>query len=441
MIRRSFWAPGTPRLFYEVLESELENPKEIAAPANLTFLLNDPVINGKKTLLQPKSNVARGDQIRLYETSQDCVVCPVDAKVHVVDTYVDHQGRKGSIVTVSGSQENMAPVSLAMEETLEYAREFLQKIPGGIPFDRFGREESPVHTMVVNCADEDLVATTNQFIARACTDEIIQGIGIMKKITGVENIYIAVPEALASSLDFSDFQVLKISSRYPCALPAMIMKDHLGQTVPAGMTPEDLGVCFIRPEGLVSLAKVHTRKECDFTKIVKVVGKNGESFMVRAQIGTPVANIFNTLNIEINEQDRVIIGGPMQGFATYTIFHPVTCDTNTLMIQAQEQIPQVEDNTCFNCGNCIRVCPAGVPANLLIRYLQADLYEEAAEKFDLESCMECGLCTYVCPARIPLLQFSRLGKMELKRLRALQAEAEEEETENEQAQAREEQVA
>ncbi len=440
MIRRSFWAPGTPKLFYDVLESELENPKEIASPANLTFLLNDPVINGKKTLLQPKSSVARGDQIRLYETSQDCVVCPVDAKVHVVDSYVDHQGRKGSIVTVAASQETMEPVSLDMEETLAYAQNFLQKIPGGLPFDRFGREDAPVHTIVVNCADEDLLSTTNQFIARACTDEIIQGIRIMKKTTGVENIYIAVPETLASSLDFADFQVLKISRRYPCALPAMIMKDHLGQTVPAGMRPEDLGFCFIRPEGLVSLAKVHARKECDFTKIVKIVGKNGESFRVRAKIGTPVANIFNALDIEVNEQDRVIIGGPMQGFATYTIFHPVTCDMNTVVVQAQDQIPRMEDTTCFNCGNCIRVCPAKVPTNLLIRHLQADLYEEAAEKFDLESCLECGLCTYVCPARIPLLQFSRLGKMELKRLRALQA-AEEEETENNQAQAQEEQVA
>jgi electron transport complex protein RnfC len=57
-----------------------------------------------------------------------------------------------------------------------------------------------------------------------------------------------------------------------------------------------------------------------------------------------------------------------------------------------------------------------VPVNLLIRYLEAGLYQEAADSYDLFSCIECGLCSYVCTAKIPIFQYIRLGKHELMKM-------------------------
>ena len=107
----------------------------------------------------------------------------------------------------------------------------------------------------------------------------------------------------------------------------------------------------------------------------------------------------------------------MRGFATYTVHHPVVPDMDTIIVQDRDVIPELSDNACVNCGECVRICPANVPVNLLVRYLEATLYEEAADRFDLESCIECGLCGYVCRARIPLYQYIRLGKHELLTLR------------------------
>jgi electron transport complex protein RnfC len=89
-----------------------------------------------------------------------------------------------------------------------------------------------------------------------------------------------------------------------------------------------------------------------------------------------------------------------------------------IIIQDRDSIPELSDNACVNCGRCIQICPAKIPVNLLVRYLEADLYEEAFDQFDLGSCIECGLCAYVCLARIPLYQYIRLGKHELLNLRA-----------------------
>ncbi len=108
----------------------------------------------------------------------------------------------------------------------------------------------------------------------------------------------------------------------------------------------------------------------------------------------------------------------MKGFATYTIHHPVQPDMDTVIVQDKTNIAELSGNPCVNCGKCIHVCPAQIPINILVRYLEAGLYEDAADRYDLLSCIECGLCAYVCTARIPIYQYIRLGKHELLKLRA-----------------------
>ncbi|MCA1793353.1 MAG: 4Fe-4S binding protein, partial [Desulfobacteraceae bacterium] len=204
---------------------------------------------------------------------------------------------------------------------------------------------------------------------------------------------------------------------YPETLPAMIMKNHLEKILPAGKTPEEMGICFIRAEAVVSLARAFEKKTAVFEKGLTLVDKNGVGHRITAVIGTPLNHIFRQLDIQINDLDRIVIGGPMQGFATFTPHHPVTPDMDTVMIQARENIPPLLDSACINCGKCIEICPADIQVNLLIRFLETNQYEAAADQCDLESCIDCGLCAYVCTSQIPLSQYIRLGKLELRKLR------------------------
>ena len=55
---------------------------------------------------------------------------------------------------------------------------------------------------------------------------------------------------------------------------------------------------------------------------------------------------------------------------------------------------------------------------MLVRFLEAGQYEDAAELYDLYSCVDCGLCSYVCVARIPIYQYIGLAKYELARASA-----------------------
>ena len=91
------------------------------------------------------------------------------------------------------------------------------------------------------------------------------------------------------------------------------------------------------------------------------------------------------------------------------------------MVQDKDDLPYITDYPCINCGECIRTCPVKVPVDMLVRFLEAGHYEEAAEQYDLNSCVECGLCSFVCVARIPIFQYIMLAKYELSRTDAAEA--------------------
>jgi electron transport complex protein RnfC len=244
-----------------------------------------------------------------------------------------------------------------------------------------------------------------------------KGAQILKRITNLSKVYLLIPGYLLDRVRFDGVTVLPASLNYPDALPAMVMKNHLDKILPAGKTPEEMGICFIRAEAVVSLARAFEANAPVFEKCITLIDKNGARHRIEAVIGTPLSSIFSQLGIQVDELDRIVIGGAMQGFATFTAHHPVTPDMDTVLVQDRGDIVPLSDTNCINCGKCVQICPADIPVNLLVRFLQAAQFEAAADKCDLESCIDCGLCAYVCTSRIALSQYIRLGKHELRKLR------------------------
>ena len=204
-----------------------------------------------------------------------------------------------------------------------------------------------------------------------------------------------------------------VDTAYPSAHPALLSNALLGQVIPAGKSCEDIGLCFMNAEAVVSLGDAFVTGRIPVKKLLTVVGKDGRSVLVSARVGTPVRQIFKTLDMTLKIGDRIIAGGPMTGSAIYSEDYPVQPGTDALLVQDGETIPRYSDYPCINCGDCIRICPVNVPVNMMIRFLEAGHYQEAVDMYDLNSCIECGLCSFVCVSRIPIFQYIRLAKHEL----------------------------
>jgi electron transport complex protein RnfC len=191
--------------------------------------------------------------------------------------------------------------------------------------------------------------------------------------------------------------------------------------LPAGKACEDLGVCFFSAEAVISIGSAFESGRIPTSKTLTFIKKDGSCRIIETCIGTPIRNILEAYDETVNEFDRIILGGPMTGSAVYALDHPVQPDTDAVIVVDRDKAAYVSDYPCINCGDCIRICPAFIQVHMLVRLLEANQYETAADSYDLYSCIECGLCSYVCVSKIPIFQYIKLAKYELERAKTSEA--------------------
>ena len=428
MIKRSFIGLTTPRLKCDLVEPGPREPEMIPMPPRLILMLDEALDSTKERCIRRGDTAKKGERLFLYKESTCYVTAPTSGTITSIASFTGDFGKSATYLVLEkdGKDEPTEDISAFADiPDLASADGALRSLPGAPPLELLASPNSEIKKIVICGMDSDLMSTTRQYLAAKRMDDVKDGIEILKNMTGISNVFMAIPENLAQLSAFQGMNTINLGEDYVGTLPQMIMKKHLGIEPVAGSTCEDLGVCFMSIEAVLSLALAYKEKAPVFNKLITVIGKDGVTRRVNALIGTPLHRIFSQLGLELQEMDRIIIGGPLKGFSAYSMYHPVQPNMDTIILQDREVIPGVSDYPCINCGKCVRICPAGIPVNLLVRYLEANLYQEAVDSFDLDACIECGLCSYVCTAKIPIFQYIRLGKHEQLMLEAeMETEAE-----------------
>ena len=422
MIKRSFIGLLKPRLEYGSV-ADTPSLKQIPTPKEITLLSNCP-FDKKNLLFKKKATVKTGQKLLLYKESDEYVVSSVTGQVSSISSYTGDFGRSYTAITIEVADNEEIDdefKDISKDASLETVKNFLAFAPGNPPVKLFSDKDKSINTIVVCCADSDLLITTNRYIVKSDIDAVKNGLSILKAATKVNDIIMVASQSQMHELSATGEKVKQVNDTYPSALPHLIMKNILGKVVPAGKNPEDIGVCFISAEAVASIGNAFNSGQIPATKIFTLVNKDGSKSLVSARIGTPASDIFKSFNITLNENDRIIFGGPMTGSSVYSEDHPIQPDTDAIIVQDRDDIPVISDYPCTNCGDCIRVCPANMQINLLVRFLETGQYQEAADQYDLYSCIECGLCSYVCVSGMPIFQYIRSAKYELDRANTAEA--------------------
>ncbi|MBW2603913.1 MAG: 4Fe-4S dicluster domain-containing protein [Deltaproteobacteria bacterium] len=426
MIKRSFIGLTKPLLKYEALDVSPPKPSVIQPSQKVTLFLDKAPDFKNKFSFNIGDEVKTGQKLSHSENSDAYVISTVTGAISSIAPFNADYGKTYTAVTIDVSENEEIDEqfsTLANEPTIDTVRDCLASIPGNLPAGLFASTDTspPIETIVISGVDRDLFITTNQNTVRVDAHAIKEGVQILKQITGIDNIVIVSPDYLMQDAGISGAEVRIVDPEYPASLPHLIMRDVLGQVVPAGKNCEDMGVSFISAETVASIGKAFTDGQIPVYKHFNLIKKDGSSTLISARIGTPISDILNAFDITLNEKDRLIVGGPMTGTAVYSDDFPVLPDTDAVMVQDSSDIPFVSDYPCINCGECIRICPADIPINVLVRFLEAGQYEEAADQYDLYSCIECGLCSFVCVSKMPVFHYIKLAKYELGRITTAEA--------------------
>ena len=418
MIKKFFSKMPTPRFEMEPISKALSEPRLLPPPERVTLFLAGSFEKKDSNTIKEGDTVKTGQKLSLSEDSEAYVVSSITGSVSAIYPYTGDFGRTYTAIAIDRTGSEVSDdqfESFRENPTLEGTTAFLCGAPGNPPLPALSDADTPIHTIIVCGLDSDLLVATNQYIVTTQTDAVKSGISVLKQVAGVDRIIIVVPRNIVQSYGSIGAAVETVDAEYPATLPHNIVRDILGQELPAGKRFEDIGVAFFSGEAAAAIGTAYETGRLPVSKILTLIKKDGSKSLVKARIGTPIGDILQSFQETVNEKDRIIIGGPMRGACIYSEAQPVLPDTDALFIQNKDDIALVSDYPCINCGECVRVCPARIPVNMLIRFLEAGQYETAADQYDLSSCMECGMCSFVCVSKIPIFQYIRLAKYELGR--------------------------
>jgi electron transport complex protein RnfC len=424
MLKKLYLGLTPPRLEYEILPVRLPETEKIAPAKSVTLLHKHSGNHRRPSGWGIGDKVKTAEKLTLYQNQNFYVISPVTGTISSISPYAGDFGQNYTAITITIDSNEIFDDTFQkhfQHPTLENAADFLAGLPGNPPLGVFAESEKSIHTIVIGGLDPDPLLGTSQYIVKTRMPDLKKGIRILKEISGAQRILLIVAGESMQGYGYMGAEVKRVKTAYPAALAHMVMKDVIGQIVPAGKNCEDLGVCFFSAEAVASIGTAFESGQIPLTKTLTFIQKDGTRKIIETTIGTPIQDIFDSIGETVNENDRVIFGGPMTGSTVYALAHPVQPDTDAIMVLDRESAAYVSDYPCINCGECVRICPAKMQVHMLVRFLEAGQYEEAADNYDLYSCIECGLCSYVCVSKIPIFQYIRLAKYELERAKTAEA--------------------
>lgn len=287
------------------------------------------------------------------------------------------------------------------------------------------RPDRDVELLVINAIECEPWITCDDALLREHTDAVLTGARIMRHVLGAPQVIIALEEtkreaadalhaALAGAQD-EGIRVVPVPVRYPAGGEKQLIQSLTGREVPADGLPLDIGVLCHNAATAAAVHDAVCLGEPLSERIVTLAGTGvGAPRNLRVRLGTPVGTLVEATGGYRGITSRLIVGGPMMGFALEHDRVPVTKGCNCILVGEEQAFPAPEPALpCIRCGDCADACPMSLQPQQLYWHARARDFEALGET-GLFDCIECGACAYVCPSHLPLVGYYRNAKAEIR---------------------------
>lgn len=393
-----------------------------------------------------KPVVKRGDQVKvgqLIAEADGYISSPVHAgvsgTVKKIDEMITSMGAKVPCIVIEtdGLQEVSETVQPPdvhdLQSFVDAVRQSGSVGLGGAGFPTFvkfsfNKDENAADAVVINAAECEpyITSDTRTLLDRA--DDVFAGIALLKKYLKVKRYVIGIEankpaaiqkaQELAAKTDGVEVHVLP--AVYPQGGEKVLVYNTLGRLIPKGGLPLDVGVVVINVTTLAFIAKY---VETGMPLVEKCITVDGSAVKepknIIVPIGTPIADVLESVGGCKAEPAKVLYGGPMMGIAVPDLSAPILKNTNAIIAMDAREAAPPKTTACINCGACLTHCPLRLDPREIARAYKKN-EPESLKTLCVDLCMECGCCSYVCPAKRHLVQTNKLAKAVLREYNAAQ---------------------
>ncbi|OHD55652.1 MAG: hypothetical protein A2Y33_13540 [Spirochaetes bacterium GWF1_51_8] len=278
-------------------------------------------------------------------------------------------------------------------------------------------KEKKMDLFILNGAECEPYLTIDHRLMLEKPDEIVEGIGIVKKILGINKVMIGIEENKLDAIEAmskasagdSSIEVYALRTRYPQGGEKQLIEALTGKQVPSGGLPSDIGAVVQNVATVYAIYEAVVYQKPLIERGLTFTGENVENRgNYKVRIGSPVQELIDEFGIPA-DHGSVIAGGPMMGLELTDMKFPVTKSSSGIVVLTKKQDYIPHDYSCIRCARCQFVCPIGLEPWYLKVLVDKSLLEEAVDR-GLLDCIECGSCSFVCPSTIPLVAMFRFGK-------------------------------
>ncbi len=407
--------------------------QHVGAPCNPTVSVGDQVNIGQKI----------GESLTMISapihSSVDGVVTSIELRPYFTGSKVNSVVIKPDENQSDFNKKENDIGKLDREKIVEMIKEAGIVGMGGAAFPTHVKLNPPkeIDRVIINACECEPYLTCDHRMLVEMTEKCVEGAKIIAKVVGARQIIFGIetnkPDAAEkiSSTIFKDddISVAMLDVKYPQGAEKQLIKATVNREVPPGKLPFEVGVVVHNVATCIAIYEAVRYEKPLYERVLTVTGDGiAKSANVKALIGTPIGHIIHECGgfkgivsgeVKIDTSDvrypvyappeakaKVIMGGPMTGFAQQSLDVPIVKGTGGILIFTPEMINASEYLACVRCSNCVQHCPMGLYPNYIGTYAETGRYNHSIDWGALD-CFECGVCVYVCPSNRPIVRFVR----------------------------------
>ncbi|VFP87159.1 electron transport complex subunit RsxC [Candidatus Erwinia haradaeae] len=290
----------------------------------------------------------------------------------------------------------------------------------GFPTDKKIRHNiKNIHTLIINAAECEPYITSDDRLMQEHASEILEGIRVLAWILIAKQVLIGIEDNKLKSIvslqnamkNNTDIKICVIPTKYPSGSAKQLTKILTGKELPNTSHTSDIGILVQNVSTVFAIKRAIINGEPLTERVVTLTGESlTNPGNLWARLGTPISHLLKQTGFTPEDQQIIVIGGPLMGFTIAVDTVPIVKTINCIFTpSSREGVKKKIEQNCIRCGICANVCPALLLPQQLYWFSRGNEHEKT-NQYNINECIECGACDYVCPSNIPLVRYFRQEK-------------------------------